>query len=92
MVPRSRRFRIAGIFDSGFYDYDANWGFVTLSAVQNLAGVGDVVSELEFRIADVDRAEEMAKRLLRRSGSGLRVDDLDGRKSRAFSGFARWRS
>ena len=30
MVPRSRRFRIAGIFDSGFYDYDANWGFVTL--------------------------------------------------------------
>ena len=27
MVPRSRRFRIAGIFDSGFYDYDANWGF-----------------------------------------------------------------
>ena len=63
MVPRSRRFRIAGIFDSGFYDYDANWGFVTLAAAQNLAGVGDVVSVLEFRIADVDRAEEMATRL-----------------------------
>ena len=30
MLPRSRRFRVAGIFDSGFYDYDANWGFVTL--------------------------------------------------------------
>jgi lipoprotein-releasing system permease protein len=70
LVPRSRRFRIAGIFDSGFYDYDANWGFVTLSAVQNLAGVGDVVNELEFRIADVDRAEDMAKRLLQEAGPG----------------------
>ncbi len=30
MLPRSRRFRVAGIFDSGFYDYDANWTFVTL--------------------------------------------------------------
>ena len=70
LVPRSRRFRIAGIFDSGFYDYDANWGFVTLSAVQNLAGVGDVVNELEFRIADADRAEDMAKRLLQEAGPG----------------------
>jgi lipoprotein-releasing system permease protein len=26
LLPRSRRFRITGIFDSGFYDYDANWG------------------------------------------------------------------
>ncbi len=70
MVPRSRRFRIAGIFDSGFYDYDANWGFVTLQAAQNLAGVGDVVSELEFRIVDVDRANEMATRLLQQAGPG----------------------
>src|SRR6516164_4154189 len=25
LLPRTRRFRVAGIFDSGFYDYDANW-------------------------------------------------------------------
>ena len=42
LVPRSRRFRVAGIFNSGFYDYDANWGFVTLSSAQSLAGIGDV--------------------------------------------------
>ena len=56
MVPRSRRFRVAGVFDSGFYDYDANWVFATLAAAQNLAGVGDVASVLEFRMKDVDRA------------------------------------
>ena len=32
MMPRTRRFRVAGVFDSGFYDYDANWCFLTLSA------------------------------------------------------------
>ena len=31
MLPRSRRFRVAGVFDSGFYDYDQNWCFLTLT-------------------------------------------------------------
>jgi lipoprotein-releasing system permease protein len=70
MIPRSQRFRIGGIFDSGFYDYDANWGFVALRAAQNLAGVGDVVSVLEFRIADVDRAEQEGTELARQAGPG----------------------
>jgi lipoprotein-releasing system permease protein len=73
LVPRTRRFRIAGIFDSGFYDYDANWGFVTLPAAQNMAGVGDVASVLEFRIDDVDRASEMAVRLARDAGPGYQT-------------------
>jgi len=70
MVPRSRRFRVAGIFDSGFYDYDANWGFVTLAAAQGLAGTGDLASVLEFRIDPVDRAAELASTLLRVAGPG----------------------
>ena len=61
MVPRSRRFHVAGVFNSGFYDYDANWVFAKLPAAQNLAGVGDVVSVLEFRVNDVDRAVDSAR-------------------------------
>ena len=53
MLPRSRRFRIGGIFDSGFYDYDANWGFVTLRSAQGLAGISDVVSLLEVRVVEL---------------------------------------
>src|SRR6202034_2261039 len=56
MMPRSRRFRVAGIFDSGFYDYDANWGFVNLRSAQSLSGIGDVVSLLEFRVTKMDEA------------------------------------
>jgi lipoprotein-releasing system permease protein len=71
MVPRSRRFRVAGIFDSGFYDYDANWAFSTLAAAQNLAGVGDVASVLEFRVQNVDRAAEVSKAISTAAGSDL---------------------
>ena len=71
MMPRSRRFRITGLFDSGFYDYDANWVFATLPAAQNLAGVGDVVSVLEFRLGDVDRAVEVARAIGAAAGSGF---------------------
>jgi lipoprotein-releasing system permease protein len=70
MLPRSRRFRVAGIYNSGFFDYDANWGFVTLDSAQNLAGVGPVVSLLEVRVEHMDDASKIATDLLRRAGDG----------------------
>ena len=71
MVPRSRRFRIVGVFNYGFYDYDANWVFAKLPAAQNLAGVGDVVSVLEFRVNVVDRAAEAARAIGNAAGPGF---------------------
>ncbi len=71
MLPRSRRFRVAGIFDSGFYDYDANWTFVTLASGQAMmAGIGDVVSLLELRVNNLDDAARVAEEISRRAGSG----------------------
>jgi lipoprotein-releasing system permease protein len=70
LMPRSRRFRVAGIFNSGFYDYDANWGFITLPAAQGLAGTGDVASVLEFRLDDPDRAALAAAELESEAGPG----------------------
>jgi lipoprotein-releasing system permease protein len=73
MLPRSRRFRVAGIFDSGFYDYDANWTFVTLASGQAMAGIGDVVSLLELRVNNLDDAARVAEEISRRAGSGFTV-------------------
>lgn len=70
LIPRTRRFRVSGIFDSGFYDYDSNWIFMTLPAAQALAGAPDLVSALEFRIEHVDRAEKVARALERAAGEG----------------------
>ena len=73
MLPRSRRFRVAGIFDSGFYDYDANWTFVTLASGQAMAGIGDVVSLLELRVNNLDDAARVADEISKRAGSGFTV-------------------
>jgi lipoprotein-releasing system permease protein len=71
MLPRTRRFRVAGVFDSGFYDYDENWCFLTLPAAQALSGVGNVVSRLEFRLEKPERAPEVARELEQLAGSGF---------------------
>jgi lipoprotein-releasing system permease protein len=70
MLPRSKRFHVTGIFDSGFYDYDANWAFVTLGSAQGLAGLGDVISLLEVRVVNLDDAEKVADDLVQRAGAG----------------------
>ena len=71
MLPRSRRFRVAGVFDSGFYDYDENWCFLSLPAAQALSGVGDRVSVLEFRLYKPEQAAEIARKLEQAAGAGF---------------------
>jgi lipoprotein-releasing system permease protein len=73
MLPRSQRFRVNGIFDSGFYDYDANWTFITMQAAQKLAGIGDVVSVLEIRVNDLDRTDEIASAVAKEAGPAYRT-------------------
>jgi len=74
MIPSTKRFRVTGIFNSGFYDFDANWGFVEMSTAQSLAGVGDEVSVIEFRIADVSRASQVADDIEKAAGSGFQTE------------------
>src|SRR5450755_1631907 len=71
MTPRTRRFHVTGVFDSGFYDYDANWCFMTLPAAQSLSGTADVVNVLEFRLRQPERAEEIARATEQATGEGF---------------------
>src|SRR5256884_790717 len=71
LMPRTRRFRVAGVFDSGFYDYDENWCFMTLAAAQGLSGAGDAVNVLEFRLHQPERAGEIAEKVRQAAGQGL---------------------
>ena len=71
LMPRTRRFRVRGVFDSGFYDYDENWSFTTLPAAQALAGVGDIVNVLEFRLDKPEQAAEIAAKAEQEAGQGF---------------------
>lgn len=71
LSPRTRRFRVTGIFDSGFYDYDENWCFMTLAAAESLSGAGDLVNVLEVRLNQPERAAEVAEEVQRAAGPGF---------------------
>src|SRR5271167_2211278 len=63
MVPKYIRFHVAGIFDSGFFDYDSSWAFIRLADAQQLFGLGDVISVIQFKIDDIYLAGEVARQL-----------------------------
>jgi lipoprotein-releasing system permease protein len=71
MVPKYSRFRVAGIFNSGFYDYDSSWAFTRLSDAQRLFGLGDLISVIEFKVDDIYAADQVARQLEEAAGSGF---------------------
>ncbi|HEX8815755.1 MAG TPA: FtsX-like permease family protein [Terriglobales bacterium] len=71
MVPKYIRFHVAGIFSSGFYDYDSAWAFTRLRDSQQLFGIGDVISVIEFKIDDIYRAGEVSRELEDAAGKGF---------------------
>src|SRR5215467_11408069 len=68
IVPKFIRFRLVGIFDSGFYDYDNTWGFVRLADGQRLFGLTDVISVIGFKIDDIYKAPQVAQELGQTAG------------------------
>jgi lipoprotein-releasing system permease protein len=70
VVPKFRHFRVVGVFDSGFYDFDATWAFTTLGAAQRLFDLAEVVSVIEFRVDDIYLAQPIAEDIRRAAGPG----------------------
>lgn len=52
--PRGRVFQVAGIVDSGFYDYDSSWAWVAREGARRLFGADDVATVIEVRVEDLD--------------------------------------
>ncbi|HEY1264148.1 MAG TPA: FtsX-like permease family protein [Terriglobales bacterium] len=71
LVPKYVRFRVVGIFDSGFYDYDSSWAFTGLTDVQRLVGIGDVATVIEFKVDDIYRAGEISGEIETAAGPGF---------------------
>ncbi len=69
--PRSQRFRVVGIFESGFYEIDSVWVFTSLAAAQRLLSVDDVVNSIELKLDDIYKAPEVARQADRVVGPKL---------------------
>jgi lipoprotein-releasing system permease protein len=70
LAPKYQRFRVAGIFHSGFYQYDAAMAFMRLSDAQKLFSEPDVLSVISFKVDDMYRAPEIGKAIEQAAGKG----------------------
>ncbi len=59
--PRMRAFRVVGIFDSGFYEYDVGLILTSMQAVQRLSRLGDEATGIELHLDNRDNAAEVAQ-------------------------------
>ncbi|MGB9285910.1 MAG: ABC transporter permease, partial [Candidatus Sulfotelmatobacter sp.] len=71
MVPKYSRFRVVGIFNSGFFDYDSSWALTRLSDAQRLFGLGDLISVIEFKVDDIYKADQIAREIEDAAGKGF---------------------
>jgi lipoprotein-releasing system permease protein len=70
MLPRTRGFRVVGIFKVGLYDFDHSWALTSLAAAQRLLSLGDHVAYVETRVDDIYDVKKLAAVVSKALGSG----------------------
>jgi lipoprotein-releasing system permease protein len=70
LAPKYQRFRVVGIFHSGFYQYDAAWAFLRLADAQRLFTEPDLLSVISFKVDDLDDAPRIGQAIERAAGPG----------------------
>lgn len=68
--PVAKQFRVTGVFQAGFDQYDSKLVYTDLHEAQAFYQAGDTVTGVEMKVADIDRAGDVAEK----------VDDLLGSK------------
>ncbi|HZY72441.1 MAG TPA: FtsX-like permease family protein [Edaphobacter sp.] len=75
LVPRYQRFRVAGVFRSGFYQYDSSYTFVRLADSQRLFSEPDLISVISFKVDDLYRADKIGRAIEEAAGPGFEASN-----------------
>lgn len=69
IMPRLRKFHVAGVFESGMYEFDSSLGIATLDAAREVFDMREGVTGVAIRLDAMDRAPEIGDRLAERLGN-----------------------
>jgi lipoprotein-releasing system permease protein len=73
IFPKVVRFRLAGVFHTGFYQYDAQMGFLRLADAQTLFDEPDLLSVISFKVDNLDNAPEIGRAIEQAAGPGFQT-------------------
>jgi lipoprotein-releasing system permease protein len=85
LVPKMRRFEVAGYVEIGLYEYDASMAYTGLAAAQEFAGLGERVSGVEIKLDDPFDAKAVGIRVAKAAGPGLWIRDWMGMNRNLFA-------
>lgn len=83
--PSLRRFEVVGVFETGLYQYDDELVLIDIGLAQDLLGLGDAVTGIEFNVADPWESADVSARLQESLGYPYRIDDWQRLNSSLFS-------
>jgi lipoprotein-releasing system permease protein len=66
LVPKMRRFLVAGWVEVGMYEYDASLAYTSLASAQEFAGLGDRVTGVEVKLANPFDAKDVGRTIAAR--------------------------
>ena len=75
LVPRIKQFTVAGIFQVGMYEYDAGLALIHLEDAAKLYRLGDQVSGVRLKLADLFMADRVSRELIPRLGPSFYITD-----------------
>jgi lipoprotein-releasing system permease protein len=64
VMPRTRRFRVAAIFYSGMYEYDASYVYTMLDVAQDYFQTAGRISAIEIKVEDAEHSDRTADQVL----------------------------
>jgi len=67
-VPAMKQFKVSGFFESGMYEYDQTFAYINIKDAQKIMRIGDSVTGLDVRVADIYHARAVAQRITDKLG------------------------
>ncbi len=83
--PRTRSYRVNGIFDAGMYEYNASFIYLSLSEIQRFLGMPGMITGFEVRVRDVYAAQRISRRINAELGYPYRATDWVAQNRNLFT-------
>ena len=68
MIPKLKQFRVAGLFNTGMFEYDSTLAYVSLAEAQSFLGLDATVTGIQLKVADVYKTGEISRQINRELG------------------------
>jgi lipoprotein-releasing system permease protein len=84
-MPAMKRFKVAGLFESGIYDYDGSLAYIRMDEAQKMLRMDGAVTGIEIYVKDIYKAKELGRQIAQKLGDSYWARDWTQMNQTLFS-------